>query len=107
MSLFGGDGFLGLEGSKFGETVSDIGESLEEGAEFFLEAPNKIIDIGEQLGGRTYDTQSETAQKFKEEATRFRSRQVGGNIGQGIGSFLSNNLAIIGVGLIALFIFKD
>lgn len=107
MSLFGGSGFLGLEDSKFGETISDIGESIEEGAEFFIEAPNKIIDIGEQLGGRTYDTQSETAQKFKEEATKFRSRQLGGNIGQGLGSFLSDNLAIIGIGLIAVFMFKD
>ena len=114
MSLFGGSGFLGLGGTKFGETATNI---FEEGADFVGDAtkfavslPNRLIDLGESLGNKTFDTSGETAQQFKKEAVEFKSRQAGANVGKsfsGVLNFLSNNILLVAGAVVLFFTLKD
>lgn len=113
MSLFGGTGFLGLGGTGVGDTVESIFSGaekvLESAAKARIELPNKVIDFGKELGNQTFDTSADTAQRFKDEALRFRAQQAGGSIGQGalnIGSFIANNALLIAGAIGAYFLLK-
>lgn len=113
MSLFGGSGFLGLGGTGLGDTATNLVEGaqgvIQDITEFRLELPNKIIDFGERLGESTFDTSSQTAQKFQNEALEFKSRQAGTSIGGVFNQalqFITNNLVLVIGGLVAWLIFR-
>jgi hypothetical protein len=95
MSFFGGNGFLGLGGTGFGNFVENTANSLssavQSGATFISRLPNELIQAGEQLGGRIYDTSGQTQQEFINQGRDFTARQTGGNVG----SFLNNNFGML------------
>lgn len=106
MSIFGNGGFLGLGKTKFGQSISGV---LGDVRDFVIEAPNKGIDFFEDLGETIFDTSSGTADKFKEEAIRFKSRQASAGAGNAISKiilFVENNLLIIGLAVIAWLTFN-